>query len=112
MLPTGEMIEADAGYGAVGLCVGTDVFVRSRDDFITPEEKREKSELRARHETCNRRFKSWSVLKQQFRNDRKKHGHVFYAIAVLTQLQINNGNVLFSCEPTHLLQKVNGEYRI
>lgn len=112
MLAVGEMIETDAGYGAAGLCVGTDGFVRSRDDFLTPEEKREKSELRARHETCNHRFKSWGILKQQFRNDRKKHGHVFYAIAVLTQLQINNGSVLFACEPTHLLKKVKGEYRI
>ena len=40
MLATGEMIETDAGYGAVGLCVVTDGFVRSRDDFLTAEEKR------------------------------------------------------------------------
>jgi hypothetical protein len=93
MLEDGEMIEADAGYkGHAG-------FIRSKADYLTEEERMEKSELRARHETVNRRFKSWGILKQQFRNDKKKHEFVFYAIAVLTQLSIDNGSVLFACEP-------------
>ncbi|KAL3924013.1 MAG: hypothetical protein SGARI_006112 [Bacillariaceae sp.] len=108
MLAKGEMIETDAGYGYHG--AGTCGFVRSRDDFFSKAEKREKSELRARHETVNHRFKTWGILKQQFRNDRKKHQFVFYAIAVLTQLQIQNGNVLFCLEPKSLKKK--GQYRI
>jgi hypothetical protein len=93
MLEEGEMIEADAGHkGHAG-------FIRSRDDHLREEERMEKSELRARHETVNRRFKSWGILKQQFRNDEKKHEFVFCAIALLTQLSIDNGGVLFACEP-------------
>ena len=93
MLEPGEMIEADAGYK------GDAEFIRNRDIWFTEQEKREKSELRARHETVNRRFKQWGILKQQFRNGKEKHQMVFFCIAVLTQLDIDNGNVLFSCEP-------------
>jgi hypothetical protein len=100
MLAEGEQVEADAGYAFHG--VSSNPFIRSRDDFGSDEERKEKSELRARHETANRRFKSWGILKQQFRNDKRKHQFVFYAIASMTQIQINNGNVLFSCEPKTL----------
>lgn len=89
-----EMAEVDAGYK------GETDFLRSRDVYTTEKEKREKSEMRARHETVNRRFKQWQILKQQFRNDRKKHKMVFYAIATLTQIEISNGNVPFSVQPS------------
>lgn len=102
MLDEGEMVEADAGYGAVGKAVGTDGLIRSRDDYMSEEERREKSEARARLETCNRRFKQWGILKQQFRNQKKLHQYVFYAIAVMTQMSIDNGNVLFQIAPRHL----------
>jgi len=97
LLDAEEAVETDAGYGYHG--VSHDDNIRSRDDFQSDEERREKSDLRARHETCNRRFKQWGILKQQFRNDKMKHVLVFYAIAVMTQMSIDNGNVLFGCEP-------------
>jgi hypothetical protein len=107
MLDENEMVEADAGYAYRG--AASDGIIRSRDDYNTKEEKQEKSEVRARHETCNRRFKVWGILKQQFRNDRKKHQLVFYAIAVMTQMSIDNGDVLFGCEP---LTEKQEEYHI
>jgi len=97
-----EMVEADAGYGYHGVAYVSDNCVRSRDDFQSEQEKREKSELRARHETCNRRFKTWGILKQAFRNNKKKHQFAFYAVAVMTQMSIDNGDVLFACEPTSM----------
>lgn len=105
MLDEDEMIEADAGYGIKG--VSYDDVIRSRDDYLTEEERLEKSEIRARHETCNRRFKTWSILKQQFRNCRKKHQLVFFAVVVMTQLSIDNGNVLFGVEPEHITKQLD-----
>jgi hypothetical protein len=96
ILEEGEMVETDAGYGYHGVAYVSDRIVRSRDDFASEQERMEKSELRARHETCNRRFKNWGILKQQFHKNKKKHQNVFYAIAVMTQLSIDSGSVLFS----------------
>ena len=57
-------------------------------------------ELRARHETCNRRFKVFGLLKQQFRgNNLKQHGWVFRSVVALVQLGIDHGDCLFGCEP-------------
>ena len=88
-----EMAECDQGY------IGEGNHIRVRDDYTTEEERREKTRLRLRHETCNRRFKVYGILKQEYRHDRKKHVLVFHAIACLTQINIDNGNCLFGCEP-------------
>lgn len=93
MLEPEEMAECDAGYK------GDAEYLRSRDIYTSKKEKKEKSELRARHETVNRRFKQWGILKQQFRNGKEKHQSVFYSIAVMTQMDIDSGNVLFNCQP-------------
>ena len=93
MLLPEEMANVDAGYP------GEKDFLRKKGVHDTKEEEKEDSEKRARHETVNRRFKQWEILKQQFRNEKEKHQMVFYAIAVLTQMDIDNGNVLFSIEP-------------
>ncbi len=111
MLEHEEMIEADAGYGAVGRAVGTDGIIRSKNDYLSIAEMMEKAEIRARHETVNRRFKVWQILKQEFRNNKKLHQYVFYAAAVMTQMSIDSGNVLFSVEPK-LLRKPKGRYYI
>ena len=55
-----------------------------------------RSQVRARHETCNGRFKKWGVLKNCYRHDLAKHGVCFRAIANLTQVAIENGEPLFS----------------
>lgn len=50
----------------------------------------------ARHETVNRRMKRFQTSKQVFRHNIAKHSLVFYAVANLTQLMIENGEQLFS----------------
>lgn len=90
----GEIVEADSG------CVGEADWIRARDDCATVHERREKNRLHARHETCDRRFKCWGILKQEHRHDITKHELVFRSMAVLTQLGIDNGQCLFGCEPT------------
>lgn len=102
MLDEGEMVETDAGYGVVRKGVGSDGIIRSKNDYMSKQEQQEKSQLRARHETLNHRLKTWGILKQQFRNNKKLHQYVFYAIAVMTQMSIDNGDVLFACEPKTL----------
>jgi len=50
-----------------------------------------KQNSRARHETINRMFKEWSVLKNRFRYSVQKHGIVFGAVANIIQLCIEQG---------------------
>jgi hypothetical protein len=51
MLEENEMVETDAGY------TGHKELIPNRNDYLSEAEKKEKSDLRARHETVNRRFK-------------------------------------------------------
>jgi hypothetical protein len=50
----------------------------------------------ARHETVNRRLKSWGVLGQIYRHDIDSHWLCFTAVANLVQVTIDLGDVLFS----------------
>ena len=93
MLDKDEMVEADKAY------VGEGNFIRCPRDAQSSKEWSEKNNLRARHETCNGRFKTWNILETRFRNNRKKHAMAFRAIVALTQLDIDHGNALFACEP-------------
>ena len=54
--------------------------------------------VRRRHETINKRFKQFGVLKQVYRHDLRDHGDVFRSVAVITQLAIDNGEPLFAVE--------------
>ena len=79
LLP-GEMILADGGYND-----GYNYFI-TPTGFNSPID-RMMSQARARHETVNRRFKTWGILSQKFRHDKNKHGLVFGAIVQLEQLK-------------------------
>lgn len=94
MLDEGEMVEADSGYA------GEPDWIRAKGDYATREDKREKNRVRARQESCNRRFKVWGILKQEFRHSLKKHVLIFRSIACITQMGIDHGDCLFGCEPT------------
>jgi hypothetical protein len=95
-LDAGEMVEADKGY--TGLKVNTR---RTSHDCENIDEWLQKSDIRARQESVNHRFKVFGILKHHFRvRDLKQHGLVFRAIAAITQLNISRGNVLFQVEPT------------
>jgi hypothetical protein len=89
-----ERIEADDGYiGEAPLKVKCPASVVESE-----ERKMLMTRVRRRHETVNRRFKQWQILKQKFRHDILKHSDVFHAIAVVTQLSIQNGDPLFPVE--------------
>jgi hypothetical protein len=63
--------------------------------FDTPtgennEEQKMKADARARHKTINRRFKQWGILQQIYRGSLHRHGHIFQAIANITQLMFEH----------------------
>ncbi len=67
-----------------------------------PEKAAMQSRLRAHHETCNKRFKQWGILKQIYCHDLIDHHDVFSAVVVLTQLSFESGDTLFSVEYNYL----------
>lgn len=85
----GEKVEADRGYR------GERATIRTPDDVVSFKDRHAKSVARARHETVNKRLNQFQCLKQVFRHDRRKHRFCFYAVAALTQLSIENGEVVF-----------------
>jgi hypothetical protein len=92
-LAPNERVEADDGY------VGEHPqHVKCPKGFTNPEETEfMQTRVRSRQETVNRRFKAWQVLKQVYRHAIERHGDVFRAVAVITQLTINSGEQLFQC---------------
>lgn len=89
-----EKVEADDGY-------------RGENDYIElPSDHggagvtqiKAKQRVRSRHETCNKRFKQWSVLSQRFRHsDDIFHGHIFRAVVAITQMSIRTTQPLYQC---------------
>lgn len=65
------------------------------------EWQRQKARARARHETCNRRFKTWNAIGTQFRHNINFHQACFHAVATITELQIENGKPLFELGHVH-----------
>ena len=53
------------------------------------------SNARARHETINRRLKTWGILKQVFRSKLAKHHIAFRSVLVLEEIAIENGHPPF-----------------
>lgn len=93
-LDEGERVEADDGY------IGeAPKYVKCPKSFTgRPECAAMAQRARSRQETVNNRFKMWAILKGTFRHDIGKHGDAFRAIAVITQVEIENGQPLF---PVH-----------
>ena len=92
-LKPGERVEADNGY------VGAANKIQCPDNPCNPE-KNEGMQSRARycHKTINGRFKTWGILQNAYHHDIRRHGKVFWTIAVITQLETSNGSPLFSVE--------------
>lgn len=93
-LDPGEFYLADGGY-------------RDGNQYsVTPSGHhffgdRQKSVVRARHETLNKRFKDWGALRRLYRHKRVSHSKVFHAIANIVQVTILNGEPLFQVEYNH-----------
>jgi hypothetical protein len=92
-LDPGERIKANEGY------VGHPKKNKCPQNVVNPAEKwAMQRRVRAHHETLNRRLKNWVILSQVYRHDIMQHGNVFQACAVVTQLTIKNGELLFEVE--------------
>ena len=92
-LELGERVEADDGY------VGESPYVTKVPSAVLTHssEKADAMQKRVqrRHETVNAHLKSFWVLEQVYRHNATQHGYVFWAVAVLVQLSIKNGDPLF-----------------
>ena len=90
-LAEGERVEADDGY------ISADPqYIKSRSGIFHPElGQNTRNTLRARQETVNKRMKQFGALSGIFRHTIDKHGDVFDAVALVTQVAIENGEPLF-----------------
>ena len=88
MLTVGEKVGADNGYKG-------DDKVLTPNDSINDVHKKAMSNARARHETINRRLKTWGILKQVFRSKLAKHHIAFRSVLVLEEIAIENGHPPF-----------------
>jgi hypothetical protein len=51
--------------------------------------------VRSRYKSLNARLKNWEISKSLYPHDLMEHGKVFWAIAVIRQININAGEKLF-----------------
>jgi hypothetical protein len=90
-LEEGEQVEADDGYAALG-----PEFVKTCSSPFHPKEyKAVQNKVCARQETIYKQFKQWGVICEVFCHKIMKHHMWFQAVAVLTQLSIENEELLF-----------------
>lgn len=94
-LDVGERVEADDGYRGL-----SPEFVKCPASIGGHGETTEsmQSLVRRRHETVNKRFKQFKILKEMYRGDITKHGLAFRVCAIVTQLAIQMGEPLFSVD--------------
>ena len=92
MLERGEKAEADNGYVGEAPC-----FVCIPEGkYADPVAEKQKGASRRRHETSNKRLKQWKVLADTFRHDVFEfHRDCFYAAAAMTQIMLEEGELLF-----------------
>ena len=89
MLDKGEHYVADGGYRSSIDCRA--MTPTGRNDY----HDRQVAVARTRHETVNRRFKTFGVICQRFRHPLEKHGIVLKSIANIVQLTISKVNIFF-----------------
>ena len=86
-----ERVETNLGYR------GEPKYINFPEDniFGNPNQQRSKAIVRSRYETCNRHFKEWKCLSMMFWHALDKHGRIFCAGIVLTQIKIDYESKLF-----------------
>lgn len=89
MIPEGKKIIGDSGYRGEPDKITTP----TRHDTLVV--KNYKSRALSRHETFNKRIKSFGVLKNTFRSNIDYHHIAFEAVCVLVQYDLENGHPLF-----------------
>lgn len=88
-LEAGERVVADDGYKDAR-CL--------RSEHLQGADANLHSRIRARHETINRRFKSFSVIGGRFRHALDRHSLCFHAVAKITSLMIDSSDPLFKID--------------
>lgn len=94
-----EAVEADQGYGIREDCIASRQLKLPASGWDSRERK-SKSNARARNERVNGKLKVFSVLTSYFRHVKPreemmaKHKICFRAVAVITQLKMENGEVV------------------
>ena len=86
MLTGGEKVIADLGYQG------------EPDHVVTPtgDISGMANRVRGRHEHVNKRFKQWNILHRVFRHQVERHQPAFFAIAVITEVALENGEPLYA----------------
>ena len=84
LLPS-EIVVADGGY--------RDSKCRKNPSIFGQELS---GRIRARHETCNRRLKTFKCIQPGFRHSLNNHGIYFHAVAHVVQMDILCGRGLFN----------------
>lgn len=85
LLEEGEKTVADKGYRGEPECI------MLPDDGDDVDYQEEMAEIRARHETVNRRIKMWKSMDKPFRHKLVFHQKCFDAVVVLTQMMMESG---------------------
>jgi len=88
-IPEGGRVVADNGYR------GEAEIFSTPNAHDSPELRKFKSRASARHETFNRRLKTFGCLKDHFRHKLRKHKYCFEAVVVICQYQMELGSPLF-----------------
>ena len=99
-LEHGERVEADDGY--IGEDPGAVIAPGGLRYNKTEAMEKARACIRYRHETINSRLKQFAILSERFHHDIEKHGDVFRACAVMTQLSFEYDKAPFEIE--HALQ--------
>lgn len=89
-IPDGKKGVADRGYKGHEdkLCLPSDNAPQPVKNFL--------SRVRCRHETFNRRLKSFESMNQVWRHGFCKHKQAFEAVSIICQIQMDNGAFLFA----------------
>ena len=87
-----ERVEADSGYSKFD----PEYAKTPSNAHLRNEDSNELANTaRARQETINKRLKQWGCLSQVYRHELEFHTELLRAVAVMTQLSIDNGEKLF-----------------
>ena len=87
-LVRGEKVLGDLGYRG-------DTKIITELNATSKKHKYAMDCARARHETVNRRLKTWGALKKHFRHSRHDHHLFFRSAVVIEQIKTENGNPPF-----------------
>ncbi len=60
------------------------------------------NKVESRRKSLSGGLKNWEILKSMYHHDLMKHGNVFWAIAVITQISIKSGEQLFEVDYSDL----------